>query len=65
MTIGPVAQDADPGAMQALVGMKLGRSVDTVAWARATPSGLASIGLLVSSILLSTAVLVWVARRPR
>jgi hypothetical protein len=55
--------DPNPHAMQARVGIRIGRSVEASGWARATPSGLISIGVLVSSILLSTAVVVWTARR--
>ena len=54
-----------PEELRAEVALRAGQAASLQATARATPAGLVAIGLLVSSILLSTAVLVWAARRPR
>jgi len=59
----PSAPDPETGAVQARAEVRIGRSVNCMASAHATVGGMASIALLVSSILLSTAVLVWAARR--
>lgn len=54
-----------PDEMRAEVELRAGQAAVLHARARATPAGLVATGLLVSSILLSTAVLVWAARRLR
>jgi hypothetical protein len=52
-----------PDEMQARAELRLGNAV-LQAQARTTPKGLMSVGVLVSLILLSTAVLVRAAKRP-
>ncbi|MFC0410363.1 hypothetical protein [Roseomonas elaeocarpi] len=54
---------ANPNEMTAQVDLQIGSSVVLQARARATPAGLMAIGVLVSSIILSVAPLVWSARR--
>jgi hypothetical protein len=55
---------AHPQEMSARVDFRIGRSVALQAAARTTPAGLAAAGILVSAILLSTAVLVRTAKGP-
>ena len=50
-----------PEEQTARVDLRFGRAVSLQATLRTTPAGLVSIGVLVSGILLSTAVLVWAA----
>lgn len=54
-----------PEEMNARVALTLGGGRAFVATARATPAGLVAVGALVSSILLSVAVLVSVAKPGR
>jgi hypothetical protein len=49
--------------MAAEVHLRIGSAVSFRVAARATPDGLVAVGLLVSSIILSVAPLVWAARR--
>ncbi|MBO1075056.1 hypothetical protein [Roseomonas marmotae] len=60
----PLATLARSSEMNATVDLRLGHGVTLNATARATPAGLLAIGGLVSAILLSTAVLVRVAKWP-
>jgi hypothetical protein len=52
-----------PEEMNAMVKLTLGEGRSLVATARATPAGLVAVGVLVSAILLSTAVLVRAGKR--
>lgn len=58
-----MSDDLDREPQSALAEWKVG-SLGGRAELHVTPTGLLSIGALVSSILLSTAILVWAARRP-
>jgi hypothetical protein len=53
-----------PEEMTASVDLRIGNSVTLKAMARTTPAGLVTAGILVSSIILAVATLVWAARRP-
>jgi hypothetical protein len=64
MTENTLPVPAQPGEMQARVDLRIGNAVSLQAIARATPDRLMSVGVLVSLILLSTAVLVRAAKRP-
>lgn len=55
----------NPGDQHARFTLALGRRTSMTAEVSVTSSGLLAIGALVSSILLSTAVIVHTARRPR
>ena len=63
MTDDTLPTPASRGEMQARLDLSLGRAVSLRSMARATPEGLMSVGVLVSLILLSTAVLVRAAKR--
>jgi hypothetical protein len=52
-----------PEEMNAMVKLTLSEGRSLVATARATPAGLVAVGVLVSAILLSTAVLVRAGKR--
>ena len=52
-----------PEEMRASLAIRVGSGTVVEATARATPAGLVAVGVLVSAILLSTAVLVRAARR--
>jgi hypothetical protein len=64
MTEDTLPVPAHPAEMQARVDLRLGNAASLQAVARATPNVLMSVGVLVSLILLSTAVLVRAAKRP-
>jgi hypothetical protein len=65
------ARDADPGsdslsypnAMKARTELRIGDRTVVMVTARTTPAGLVSVGVMVTAILLSVAVLVHIARR--
>ncbi|WP_159996802.1 hypothetical protein [Roseomonas sp. 18066] len=61
-SVGLPPRPAHPEEASARVAVELGGGRSFVATARATPAGLVSVGLLVSGILLSIAVLVRAAR---
>jgi len=57
------AAPTNPEEMRAEVELRFGRSVTLRATARTTPLGILSVAALVSGILVSTAGVVWSARR--
>jgi hypothetical protein len=59
------APPSHPEEMKAHVDLRIGERTVLTATARTTPAGLISIGVMVGAILLSVAVLVRAARRPR
>lgn len=54
-----------PEEIRANVDFRLGDGVSLRATARMTPAGLVTAGIMVSTIILSVAALLWAARRPR
>ncbi|MBV9750436.1 MAG: hypothetical protein JO157_16645 [Acetobacteraceae bacterium] len=65
-TSDPVADTSThPEEIRARVDLRIGNSVSLQARLRTTPAGLVSAGLMVSTVVLAAAALVWAARRPR
>ena len=52
-----------PEKMKANIKLRIGHCVMIMATARTTPAGIVSVGVMISAIVLSAAVLVYAARR--
>ncbi|MDB5411696.1 MAG: hypothetical protein JWR10_31 [Rubritepida sp.] len=60
-----LAAPTHPEEMKATFAIRFGSSGTLEATARCTPAGLVTVGIMVSSILLSVASVIWAARRPK